>query len=275
MKNIFKISLFASFLVFSLWSCKKEDNQIIFKGGTPPVLTASATGNIPLSIDKKAEPALTLSWTNPDYQFSTGVNSLDVSYTIQVDSAGANFSSPDMQEKSVSKDLHNVLTVGDINTFLAKLGLAENISHDIEIRVKASLLNESAPLFSNVVSFTAIPYLDVAVPLPVTGDLFLVGDATAGGWDNPVPEATQKFTKTSSTSYEITVPLTGGKEYLILPKNGSWDHKYAVKDKTVQGLNEGGAFGYDLGDNFPGPATTGNYKITVDFKVGKFKVTKL
>jgi hypothetical protein len=180
-----------------------------------------------------------------------------------------------MQQKTISKEMQTVLTVGEINTFLAKLGLAENVSHDIEMRVKASLVNGSVPLYSNTITFSAIPYLDVAVPLPFTGDLFLVGDATAGGWNNPVPEATQKFTKTGSTTYEITVPLIGGKEYLVLPKNGSWDNKYAVKDKTVPGLNEGGAFGYNLSDNFPGPATSGNYKITLDFKVGKFKVTKL
>jgi starch-binding outer membrane protein SusE/F len=275
MKKIFKISLFASILVFSLWSCKKDDHQIILKGGTAPVLTASDSGNIPLSINNKNAKALTLSWTNPDYQFSTGVSSLDVNYTIQIDTAGANFTSPDIQEKSIARDLSSVITVGELNTYLAKLGLVENISHNIEVRVKAALLNQSAPLYSNVIKFKAIPYLDVAVPLPVTGDLFLVGDATAGGWNNPVPEATQKFTKTSSTTYEITVPLIGGKEYLVLPKNGSWDHKYAVKDKSVAGLNEGGSFGYDLGDNFPGPVASGNYKITLDFKVGKFKVVKL
>jgi hypothetical protein len=273
MKNIFKIGLFSAFLAFSLWSCEKDDNQIIFKGGTAPVLTVSDSGNIPLSINNKMAPALTLSWTNPDYEFSTGVNSLDVNYTVQVDTAGANFSSPDMQEKSVSKDLGMVLTVGEINTFMAKLGLAENIPHTMAIRVRANLVNQTVPLYSNVVTFTAVPYLDVAVPLPVTGELYLIGDATEGGWNNPVPE-NQKFTKTSSTSFEIIAPLTGGKEFLIIPKNGSWDHKYAVKDKSVAGLNEGGAFGYDLGDNFPGPATSGNYKITLDFKVGKFKVVK-
>ena len=118
-------------------------------------------------------------------------------------------------------------------------------------------------------------YLDVAVPLPSTGDLFLVGDATSGGWNNPVPVPSQKFTKTSAVTYEITVPLTGGKEYLILPLNGDWGHKYAVKSKAVAGLSNGGDFGFDLGDNFPGPSVTGNYKIVIDFKLGKFTVTKL
>ena len=67
----------------------------------------------------------------------------------------------------------------------------------------------------------------------------------------------------------------GGKEYLILPLNGDWGHKYAVNDNTVSGLREGGDFGYDLSKNFPGPSSSGKYKIVVDFKIGKFTVTKV
>ena len=158
---------------------------------------------------------------------------------------------------------------------MAKMGLLENVPHNMEIRIRSTLTNSSAPLYSNVLKQVITNYLDVAVPLPTTGDLYLVGDATAGGWNNPVPVPTQKFTKINSTTYEITVPLIGGKEYLLLPLNGDWGHKYAVANKTVSGLNTGGDFGFDLGDNFPGPSASGNYKIVVDFKIGKFTVTKL
>jgi subtilase family serine protease len=116
---------------------------------------------------------------------------------------------------------------------------------------------------------------NLPTPNANNGDLFLVGSATAGGWNNPVPVPTQQFTRTNTTTYELTVALSGGQEYLLLPKNGDWGHKYAVKDKTLSGLNTGGEFGADLGDNFPGPSVTGNYKIVVDFKLGKFTVTKL
>ncbi len=74
--------------------------------------------------------------------------------------------------------------------------------------------------------------------------------------------------------FEITLPLTGGKQYLFLPVNGDWSHKYAVADNTILGLSEGGDFGYDLSQNFPAPATDGTYKITANFVTGKFTVTK-
>jgi hypothetical protein len=198
-----------------------------------------------------------------------------VSYTIQFDSTGSNFSNPSIQEIVVAKDLSRGVTIKEINTAMAKLGLMENMAHNVEIRIKSNLTNSSATLYSNVLKCVITNYLDVAVPLPSSGDLFLVGDATAGGWNNPVPVPSQKFTKTNSTTYEITVALTGGKEYLLLPVNGDWSHKYAVPNKTLSGLNTGGDFGYDKSDNFPGPTATGNYKIVVDFKLGRFSVTKL
>lgn len=275
MKNI--INLFACFILTATLSvsCKKEISTITYLGGTSPALTATSLSPIVMTKADENKIWNTFSWTNPDYKFTTGISSHDVTYTLQFDTTGSNFTNPSLQEIAVAKDLSKAVTIKEINTAMTKLGLAENMAHNMEIRVKSTLTNSSAPLYSNVLKTVITNYLDVAVPLPSTGELFIVGDATAGGWNNPVPLPTQKFTKTSTTSYEITIPLIGGKEYLLLPLNGDWGHKYAVKSKTVSGLSDGGDFGFDLGDNFPGPSASGNYKIVVDFKIGKFKVTKL
>ena len=260
-----------------LFSCKKEINKIDYLGGTAPALTASATGNIALNIADKNNVAITFNWTNPDYQFSTGISSQDVVYTLQVDTTGANFTSSNLKEQVISKDLSLTLTVGEYNNLFANW--KENIPHNFEFRIKSALANGAIPLYSNVIKRVVTPYLDVAVPLPVTGtgNLYLIGSATPGGdahgWDNPVPAPAQQFTKTSSTTFEITIPLIGGKEYLVIPDNGSWANKYAVKKADVTA--DGGPFGYNFGDNFPGPAASGNYKIVLNFKTGKFTVTKL
>ncbi|MEO6682487.1 MAG: SusE domain-containing protein [Ginsengibacter sp.] len=277
MKNIIKMFL-ASFLLFGLGACKKVQNKVIFMGGENPVLTSTTgTGVITLAMPAKGDPVFKLSWTNPNYKFNTGVSSHDVNYTLQFDKSGANFSSSDLQEKSLSKELTYSPTVGELNTMMAKLGLKENESHKIEVRVRANFAGGAVPLFSNIVTFSAVPYLDVAVPLPVTGELFIVGSATPGEWNNPVPVPSQQLTKVNATTYEIILPLKGGQFYLLLPKNGSWDNKYAVKyDGTPPaGLSEGGDFGFNWDKDIPGPATTGTYKIELFFKTGKFKVTKM
>lgn len=275
MKNVTKIYL-SIILAAMFFSCQKKDNVISYKGGTTPVLTAS-TATIPLSFANKDNTAVILNWTNPNYMFSTGTSSQDVSYLIEIDTTGANFTNPNKKSITVSKNLSLTLTQNDFNDYLLNtLVLSSGVPHNIEIRVTSTLTNSSVPLISNTLKFTVAPYaLPPKVNPPAGGALFLVGSATAGGWANPVPVPTQKFTQITPLIYEITIALTGGQEYLILPINGDWSHKYSVADRTVPGLNTGGDFKLDASDNFPGPSVSGNYLIHVDFQRGKFTVTKL
>jgi starch-binding outer membrane protein SusE/F len=277
MKKILKPLIFSSLLLALFAACKKDENKVILEGATSPVLTPSiTTPNLPLSFANKDKEALKLSWTNPNYTFNTGVSSQDVTYQIEIDTAGVNFTGKKKQTVSVSKELSKSFNVAEFNGFLLnQLVLDTSRPHSIEIRVKSTLANAAAPIYSNVLKYTVVPYpIPPVVAPPTTGELFLVGDATNGGWNNPVPLPSQKFTKIDALHFEITVPLIGGKEYLFLPLNGDWGHKYAAKDKSKQSA-DGGDFGYDFGDNFPGPAASGNYKIVVDFQRGKYSVTKL
>jgi hypothetical protein len=86
--------------------------------------------------------------------------------------------------------------------------------------------------------------------------------------NNPVPVPTQQLTRLNSSVFKISLPLTGGKQYLLLPVNGDWGHKYAVQDNTVPAA--GGAFGYDLSTNFNAPAASGTYTLTFNFVTGKY-----
>lgn len=279
MKKYFKFLLVPFLLVFIMSSCKKDEHKIFLEDGKAPVLDASVTGSIPLSFANKDNEAVNLTWTNPEYKFTTGISSHNVSYQIEIDTTGANFTNPQKQTISVSSDISKSFTQQVFNDYLLnQLVLKPGVSHEIEIRVKSFLENNSALLFSNILQFTVTPYaIPPKVTPPSTGHLYLVGNATPGGdatgWNNPVPIPTQEFTMVSPTLYEITIPLIGGKEYLFLPLNGDWGHKYAVPDKTIAGLSSGGDFKFDAKDNFPGPAASGTYKIVVDFQRGKFTVT--
>jgi hypothetical protein len=106
-------------------------------------------------------------------------------------------------------------------------------------------------------------------PSPVPSALFMVGDATAGGWNNPVPVPSQQFTSTTNGIYTLTIALTTGKEYLMLPVNGSWDAKFGMggQDPLTGDLIPGG-------NNFKAPTVTGNYKVTADFTLGIYTLVK-
>jgi starch-binding outer membrane protein SusE/F len=264
------IALLSVAVIFA--ACSKDENRVYFEGGTAPVLTASSTTPLVLTNANANNNVLSFTWTNPNYQFTTGLSSQDVTYALEVDTTGANFSNPEKQTVTIARDLGVTMTVKDLNTVLSKLNLLENIPHNVEFRLKASIGN-AVPLYSNVVKMVITPYLDVAVPVPPTGELYITGDATASSWTNS-PPAAQKFTKLSNTLYEITVPLTSGKFYKFLSTLGQWQPQYGGTSAT------GGDMGYNMGggsdpDAIPTPSVAGNYKITVNFKTGKYTVVKI
>ena len=278
MRHSLKYLLGAFTLVAVLVACKKDENRIYLEGGTPPVLTASSTGPMVLAIGNAANNAIRFDWTNPNYKFTTGINSQDVSYTLQIDTTGSNFTNPRMQEVSISKDLSKTFTVKELNSLfgVSKLNLVENRPHNVEFRLKASLGGNAGALYSNVIKMVITPYLDVAVPVPTTGALWATGDAFASGWANPLGnpyDVSQKFTRISNTLYELVVDMPGGGNYKILQDNGRWDTQYHM---LSGGSWSAGSFEKkDSDPGFPGPPTAGKYKITVNFITGTYTVQKI
>ncbi|HMD00267.1 MAG TPA: SusE domain-containing protein [Ferruginibacter sp.] len=270
MKNILKFMLFSLGIV-ALASCEKDENKVQYLGGTAPVLTASSTAPLVLTVANKDNPAVTFYWTNPNYQFNTGISSQDVSYTLQFDTTGSNFTNPKMGQKSVSKDLSTTLTVKELNTILLGMGLTENVAYSVEIRVKSTLANSSAPLYSNVIKITMTPYLDVVYPVPAK--LYITGSATPGNWmGGGDPElVSQRFTKINASTFQLTVTLSANNSYLFVPVYGDWNNKYGGTGANNTNNVNGDAFKPNGGD-MKAPATTKPYTITVDFKTGTWTV---
>lgn len=266
---------FTAMLFFA--SCQKEENRIYFEGGTPPVLTASTT-NVVLQPGLEANTAVALSWTNPDYEFTTGVSSHDVNYTLEIDTLGGNFSSGVKYSTVIAKDLEKTYTVNELNSILGNtmlLQLNPRREYTLEMRVIASI-GSSLKLASNTVAIKTTPFSPPPkVEPPAEGNLWVVGDAFAGGWDNPIPspyDGSQKFTKVSNTIYELTVNMKGGGGYKLIQKQGDWGSQYHMLDG---GTWESGTFEKrDSDPQFPGAPSAGTYKITIDFQLGKYTVVK-
>lgn len=270
MKNIFKGFLMMVSVAIIFAACKKTDSLPYYASGTAPVLTSDASSFTPTPADSD-NVALTFSWSSPSYATDTST----VKYIVEVDSSGKDFSNA--KSRTVTGSLTTAFTAKEFNTMLLSLGFDFGITYSVDVRIVSSYSNNNDQKISNTLTLQATPYVVPAKVLPPqNGTLFLVGSATAGGWNNPVPVPAQQFTKIDSLDYEGTFYLKGGgQEYLMLPVDGDWSHKYAVADKTVAGLNEGGEFGYDFSDNFPAPSASGFYKITVDFQHGVFTVTSV
>lgn len=256
-----------------LTACEKDETKVIYDGGTAPVLSANRTDSIPLPVTDTTSEAVTFSWTNPDYKFSNGISSLDVTYYLQVDTSGANFNGANMQTVAINSDLSTTFTVSSLNKLLANgLLFSTGVAHKIDVRIKSFLGTGSVPLYSNTLSFLVTPFAPPPkiVP-PSNGQLFIVGDATPGGWP-PLSndQSIEQFVQVSPTLYKITIQLNGGKEYKFVAIPGQWTEQWSVKDADT--FPNGGDFVLN-GANCIAPAASGKYDITVNFQTGKFSVT--
>ncbi len=278
MKTLLTKLFFISTAVMLLGSCKKDEVKQYFEGGTAPVLTASVSGTIPLAYANKTQTGVIFSWTNPAYQFVNGISSQDVSYTLQIDVSGKNFSSPAMQSFSISKDLGITYTQDQFNLIVAtNMKLPIGVQSSVDVRIMSSINGVATTLLSsNTLTFAVTPYSPPPIVTPpASGALYITGSATAGGWmsGGDAPLSSQKFTQISPTLYQIIIALTGGQSYTFVPVYGDWSSKYSIAIKNDPNEVNGGVFQVG-GNDILAPAVSGTYKIVVDFQQGIFTVTK-
>lgn len=224
----------------------------------PITLTPSSTSPIVLNVSNATDNAISFNWNASGYGNNT------ISYALQLDTAGDNFAHP--QTIKYDQKLTSSILVNDLNSLAIAAGVLGGSTKNIEFRIASYLgsgyttpLVNSSVVTINITTFT---------PIPPT--LYIVGDATPGGWNNPVPLPSQQFTRLDAVSYGIVINLAAGKSYLFLPVNGDWGHKYGGASAT------GGALLADNavpGSNTPAPAASGMYQIVVNFQTGTYTVT--
>lgn len=266
MKHVLKFFFLAFSLSAILMACDKVGGLPVYKNGHAPVLSSTVSA-IAVAPSDSNNNVVTFLWS--DTKYATDPNT--IKYVVEIDSAGRNFS------KAVSRVVTGYYGISytgkQINDILLGYGFSFGVAYDMDVRVISSYGNNNEQYASNTLTMKMTPYkVPPKIALPTSGKLFIVGNATQGGWNNPVPVPSQELAQIDETTYGGVFNLVGGGEYLILPVNGDWGSKYSVADKGVTGLNAGGDFGFGLSDNFPGPATSGTYSVKLDFQLGKFTV---
>lgn len=266
MKNILKL-LIASAAVIFYSACNKVDDLPFYGNGTAPVLSASAASVAAQPADS-SNTVITFNWTNPNH----ATDSARQKFVLEIDSAGRNFSKA--YSTTIDAALSKSFTGKELNEILLGLGFDYNISYAVEARITSSYANNNEKITSNVLALNMTPY---KIPPKITppAALFIVGSATQGGWNNPVPTPSQQFALVDETTFMGVFNLNGGQEFLLLPTNGDWSQKYAIEDNTLPGVETAGDFQFYTsgGSNFKGPANSGWYLIVIDFQRGKYSVT--
>src|SRR5258708_3181558 len=166
----------------SLTACRKDEQQAVLKQGTflttaSAGLAASSTTLVLDSTNAAKTQALTFTW--PAVNFNASVV---VTYTLQIDSVNGNFAKP--QTVTLVNGLSKSYTVADFNALLTTLGLTPGVAGQIEVRVKAAVLQSTgvastaADVYSNIVNLTVTPY-KIVISYP---KLYVAGDFLNPTW---------------------------------------------------------------------------------------------
>ncbi len=268
MKSIIKNTVLIGLILTLFGACKKDTTLSQVNDATAVVLTSS-TSNLILDGNNATLEAVNFSFTSANYNVSA-----PVSYILQMDKEGNGFSNAKEYQLSAGI-LTKAFTTSEINTALLDLKFVGNVIAKLEVRVKSFLGTSSSILYSNVVTLTVKPY-DVAVQLPASDKLFIIGDATDFGWDNiasPAFAPERVFAKLDNTHWAGIFNLSGasGTGYKLLVEQGNWDAQYHM---VTGGTDASGSFAYgNTNPFFPTPATAGAYKIIFDFQAGTYTAT--
>src|ERR1700722_13341437 len=212
---------------------------------TPITLTPSSSAPLTLQISNASGNAISFNWNASPY------GSDIINYALQLDTVGGNFANP--QTFDYGTALTSTLIENDLNSAAIAAGVIGGSTKNVEFRIVSYIGSNytNQAVASNTVVISLTTY--TAAP----AYLYIVGSATAGGWNNPVPAPSQQFTKINAVSFGLITTLTAGQSYLFLPVNGSWNSKYGgATDGTAAGGGTLLANGAVPGSNTPAPAST-------------------
>ncbi|MBW2962483.1 SusE domain-containing protein [Mesonia aestuariivivens] len=242
MKN-FYIYLLISCLGFV--SCSDDDITIIdTQAESFGITTPSEDTSLILLQENAEDEALNLEWEEANFKVNTPIN-----YQVELSTESNNFS----EVIKLAEELKNTsfqLTTSDFNTKLAEVGLAQNTTETILIRIKSYLgsSNTNAVKFSTPVRLTVTTY-EPFIDLSTTWGI--VGSAAPNGWDGP----DASFWKTNQNGvdnqeYVAYTTLTDGE--IKFRENNDWANNYGGSDgQLVAG-----------GDNIA--VSAGTYKININ-----------
>jgi uncharacterized protein (DUF2147 family) len=217
--------------------------------------------------------ALSFNWDTIVYGVSTPTN-----FTLQMDSLNGDFSAP--IEDVISTNTFQISFTDSVMNYRAlKLNLKPFVPGQIKVRLKANLAYNNLPVHTTVVPVTVTAYDDgLMYKMPVA--LYIQGDAVASNGSYPIPEA-QQMAQVDDHRFGLLVSLTGGKQFTFITSATAMSdpaYKAATSAEPLTGGNfiESGSQTDppNGGSDITSPATTGIYKVIVDFKTGTYLVTK-
>ena len=204
----------------TLTACVDDDYMETDKGHNELALSANST-EIVLDEQQHAGTALELTWTTGT-NYGTGNR---IAYTVELARAGTDFASSYAVVQDAVQQYVWTATVEDLNNLLrGHFGATGGETLSLEARVTAAVAGqEQTQVAQTAFSVTAYE--------PLTTTLYLIGDATPGGWDN---NAATEMTRKDNGIFTWTGQLNVGSfKFILMPGTFSPCYNNANEDGTL------------------------------------------
>lgn len=272
MKNIFKL-ITVVLLTTTLNSC--TDNEILPVAIVPAdgsfLITSSADNVVLNKVDAETQIAITFNWEKQSY----GINT-PVTYTLEMDVQDGDFSN---SETFAITGNEKTFTHSELNYLALKFNLVPDVGGQIKVRLKTNLRYGALSSYSNIESISVTPFETLNLKYPMPAELYLQGDAVPSNWGIPIPDS-QKMAQIDNHRFGLITSLIGGKNYAVISTPTTWsDPAYVAID--AEQPSSGGDFRPAGSMTVPqwggspmsSPASTGIYKVILDFTSGQYTVT--
>ncbi len=247
--NILKHILLAFTLIVGLSSCEDRDIITIDNVSAPIVMDLS-TSSLILDQNFPSSQALTVTWAPA--KFSVPVES---KYNLEISSTEA-FADPVTLITREQSQTNASFTTKELNEAAKRIGLVAFEVQKMYFRVTSFVGTNDLMAQSPITSLNITPYL--ASPTYNYADLYLVGAATAAGWDNEADNFNLlPLLKTSDPSKYTFTGYFKADEFKMIRVKGSWDAQFGLGAAAGQLSTDGGS------GNITVPAA-GYYTLTVD-----------
>lgn len=262
MKNMKKFSAITIIGLFLLIFNSCDDTSEIFtiSAPTPAVLADLNFTDLELDAVNTNNPAVTLNWVEADYGQQAAVN-----YSIQFSKDEA-FTEP-VTAATVVGTTAITLSVNEVNSAAGNAGLNPFEWETIYARIKSSLGSRDSDIsYSNAINFKVYPYFNYTF-----NDYYLVGDATAPGWNNNNNNPALFRDANDANVYYYTGLWADNGHFKVLSTKGLWQPQYGTNDGSSVEVNPGGGsdperFPYGGGNGIPG----GYYTFTLNLASNTF-----
>ncbi|TVZ57906.1 uncharacterized protein DUF5019 [Flavobacteriaceae bacterium MAR_2010_105] len=261
MKNFKNISIYilSVFVLSVLSSCTDDTEKFVVSDTAPVVLSELAITNIELDPVNTNNPAITLSWTHADYGQQSSVN-----YSIEFSNDEA-FTAP-ITGATVNGNNTVTLSVSELNSAAGNIGFPPFAWNTMFARVMSSIGTQNGlPVASNSISFSVYPFFNYTFK-----DYYLVGDATAPGWNNNNNNPPLFRDGSNANLYRYTGYFSAG-QFKVLEVKGLWQPQWGTNDGSTIDVNPGTGSDPNTFPNNNNPiASTGYYTFTINYSTNTY-----